>query len=197
MRGHDWSQLAQSYGFSLGAQREVGFATVLDVAFVGNLGRHLLQSRNLNQLPYVKRFLPSSLDPTTGRPLADSFLVPYAGLGSITYNEPVGSSSYYALQVQANRRFSHGLEFKTNWTWSKSMDYGSGDGNALPLYADRRLLSYGLSNFDRTFIANIAALYEIPGARRMSNPILKAALFGTATGDRGARVVQLAMRVSF
>src|SRR5205823_6778562 len=32
------------------------------------------------------------------------------------------------------------------------------------------------SNFDRTFIANIAALYEIPGARRISNPILKAAL---------------------
>jgi hypothetical protein len=102
--------------------------------------------------------------------------VPYAGLGTITYTEPVGSSSYYALQVQANRRFSRGLEFKANWTWSKSMDYGSGDGNGLPLYADRRLLSYGLSNFDRTFIANVAALYEMPGARRTSNPILRAAL---------------------
>lgn len=176
VRGTDWSQLAQSYSFSLGVQREVGFATVVDAAFVGSLGRHLLQAQNLNQLPYGKRFLASSQDPTTGRPLADSFLVPYAGLGTINFTEAVGSSSYYALQVQANRRFSHGLEFKANWTWSKSMDYGSGDGNSLPLYADRRLLSYGLSNFDRTFIANIAALYEIPGARRMSNPFLKAAL---------------------
>ena len=176
VRGHDWSQLAQSYSFSLGAQREVGFATVIDVAFVGNLGRHLLQARNLNTLPYGKRFLGSSQDPTTGRPLADSFLVPYVGLGSINFAEPVGTSNYYALQTQANRRFSRGLEFKANWTWSKSMDYGSGDGNALPLYADRKLFSYGLSNFDRTFITNFAGLYEIPGAGRLRNPIVKATL---------------------
>jgi len=176
VKGTDWTQLAQSYSFSLGVQREVGLATVVDVAFVGNLGRHLLQAQNLNTLPYGKRFLPSSLDTTTGKPLPDSFLVSYSGLGNVTYAEPVGSSSYYALQTQANRRFSHGLEFKTNFTWSKSMDYGSSDNGTLPLYADRRLLSYGLSNFDRTFITNIAALYEIPGARSLSNPVLKAVL---------------------
>ena len=176
VKGSDWSQLAQSYNFSLGAQREVGFATVIDVAFVGNLGRHLLLAQNLNQLPYGKRFLASSQDPTTGRPLPDSFLRPYAGLGNITFAEPVGTSNYYALQAQANRRFSRGLEFKANWTWSKSLDYGSGDNNGIPLYADRRLLSYGLSSFDRTFITNIAGLWGIPGARRLSNPILKAAL---------------------
>lgn len=176
VRGHDWSQLAQSYSFSFGAQREVGFATVLDVAFVGNLGRHLLMSQNLNALPYSSRFLASNQDPTTGKPLPDSFLVPYVGLGSINFNEPVGTSNYHALQVQANRRFSHGLEFKANWTWSKSLDYGSGDGNTLPLYADRRLLSYGLSSFDRTFITNIAGLYELPGSNRLSNPVLKAVL---------------------
>ena len=176
VKGADWSQLAQSYNFSLGAQREIGFATVLDVAFVGNLGRHLLLSQNLNQIPYGSRFLASSQDPTTGRPLPDSFLRPYIGLGTITYGEPVGTSNYYALQVQANRRFSHGLEFKANWTWSKSLDYGSGDNNALPLYADRRLFAYGLSSFDRTFITNIAGLYELPGSSRLSNPVLKAVL---------------------
>ncbi|HZL57966.1 MAG TPA: hypothetical protein VFC21_12830, partial [Bryobacteraceae bacterium] len=176
VKGHDWSQLAQSYSFSLGAQREVGFATVIDVAFVGNLGRHLLQSVNLNTLPYGARFLASSQDPTTGKPLADSFLTPYIGLGSITYAEPVGTSNYYALQTQANRRFSHGLEFKANWTWSKSLDYGSGDNNGLPLYASRRLLSYGLSSFDRTFITNIAGLWEIPGSQHLTNPFVKAAL---------------------
>jgi hypothetical protein len=149
---------------------------VVDIAVVGNLGRHLLQSVNLNALPYGKRFLASSQDPTTGKPLADSFLTPYTGLGSITYAEPVGSSSYYALQTQLNRRFSHGVEFKANWAWSKSMDYGSGDNGGLPLYADRRLLSYGESSFDRTFITNIAGLYAIPGTNRLNNPLVKAAL---------------------
>ena len=154
------------YSFSLGVQRDVGFATVVDVAFVGNLGRHTLQTQNLNTLPYGKRFLASSQDPTNpGKPLPDSFLVPYVGLGSITYGEPVGTSNYYSLQTQANRRFSHGLEFKSNFTWSKSMDYSSNDLGILPLYASRKVLSYDLSSFDRPFIANLAWLYEIPTLR--------------------------------
>jgi hypothetical protein len=131
--GLDDSKMASSYSFSTGVQREVGFATVIDVAVVGNLGRHLMMAQNLNQLPYGVRFLPSSQDPTLpGKPLADNFLRPYPGLGTVTYREPIGNSSYYALQTQANRRFSHGLEFKANWTWSKSMDYGSSDGSTMP-----------------------------------------------------------------
>ena len=142
------------------------------VSFVGNLGRHILQVQSLNTLPYGKRFLAGSQDPTTGKPLPDSFLVPYIGLGNITYGEPVGRASYYALQTQANRRFSHGLEFKSNFTWSKSMDYTSNDNGTLPLYADRRVLSYGESSFDRTFITNLTWLYEIPNSHRVSNLVL-------------------------
>jgi hypothetical protein len=191
VQGTDWSQLVQMYSFSLGVQRDVGFATVVDVAFVGNLGRHELQTQNLNTLPYGKRFQPGSQDPTNpGKPLPDSFLVPYIGLGSITYGEPIGSSNYYSLQTQANRRFSHGLEFKANFTWSKSMDYSSNDNGILPLYASRRVISYDLSSFDRPFIANMAWLYELPLGRH-GNPVVKAILgnwnvSGTITFASGA-----------
>jgi hypothetical protein len=191
VQGTDWSQLVQMYSFSLGVQRDVGFATVVDVAFVGNLGRHTLQTQNLNTLPYGKRFLASSQDATNpGKPLPDSFLVPYVGLGSITYGEPIGTSNYYSLQTQANRRFSHGLEFKTNFTWSKSMDYSSNDNGILPLYASRRVLSYDLSSFDRPFIANVAWLYELPFGRH-GNPVVKTVLgnwnvSGTITFASGA-----------
>ena len=174
VRGNDWSQLVQSYSFSLGVQRDVGYSTVVDVAFVGNLGRHLLQTQNLNTIPYGERFLPSRQDSTNpGKPLPDSFLTPYIGLGTVNYGEPVGNSSYYALQTQANRRFSHGFEFKANFTWSKSMDYNRDN---LPLYANRVLMNYGESSFDRTFITNLAWLYELPGARALPNSVLRAAL---------------------
>ena len=136
VKGHDWSQLAQSYSFSLGIQRDVGFSTVLDVAFVGNLGRHLLHGvKPESASPMASgSCLPAWIRLQASRcPIA--FCGPIIGLGSITYTEPVGTSNYYALQVQANRRFSHGLEFKANWTWSKSLDYGSGDSNGFPLYA--------------------------------------------------------------
>jgi hypothetical protein len=165
---------------------------VLDVAFVGNLGRHLMMAQNLNQIPYGARFLANNQDPTVfGKPLPDNFLRPYAGLGTVTYREPIGTSSYYALQVQANRRFSRALEFKANWTWSKAMDYGSTDGAALPIYADRYLLSYGEATFDRTHIVNMAWLYELPGSKRLSNPIARGVLgdwnvSGTVTLASGA-----------
>jgi hypothetical protein len=190
--GLDDSKIAASYSFSTGVQREVGFATVVDVAVVGNLGRHLMMARDLNVLPYGVRFLSANQDPTVpGKPFPDNFLRPYRGLGSITYREPVGTSSYYALQTQANRRFSRGLEFKANWTWSKSMDFGSSDGALLPTYASRNLLAYGESSFDRTHIVNLAWLYELPGSQHMTNPILSTLLghwnvSGTTTFASGA-----------
>lgn len=190
--GLDDSKMASSYSFSTGVQREVGFATVVDVAVVGNLGRHLMMAQNLNQLPYGERFLASSQDPTVpGKPLPDNFLRPYPGLGTVTYREPIGNSSYYALQTQANHRFSHGLEFKANWTWSKAMDYGSSDGATLPTYANKYLLDYGEASFDRTHIVNLAWLYELPGSASLTNPVLRTVLAhwnvsGTTTFASGA-----------
>src|SRR5262249_783127 len=52
------------YNFSLGVQRDIGFKTVLDVAYVGSLARHLMQRRSINSVPYGGRFLASSIDPT-------------------------------------------------------------------------------------------------------------------------------------
>ena len=167
-------KMPANYSFSFGVQRSLGFSTVLDVAYVGNLGRHLEMAQNLNTLPYGQRFLSSSLDPTTGKPLADSFLRPYVGYGTITYREYNGTSNYNALQVQANRHFSKGLELKANWTWSKSMDYGSTDGATLPLYVNTRVWAYGMSSFDQTHVVNIAWLYDLPGPR--SNYALRAVL---------------------
>ncbi|MGI8992170.1 MAG: hypothetical protein ACR2I2_21645 [Bryobacteraceae bacterium] len=45
VQGTDWSQLAQSYNFSLGVQREVGFSTVVDVAVVGIWGATFYELR--------------------------------------------------------------------------------------------------------------------------------------------------------
>ncbi|MBO0798912.1 MAG: hypothetical protein J2P31_08810, partial [Blastocatellia bacterium] len=86
------------YNWSLGIQREIGFKTVLDVAYVGSVARHLLQRRNLNAVPYGTRFKESSLDPTVEggtTPLPDNFLRPYTGYGNIDYIEFAGISNYH------------------------------------------------------------------------------------------------------
>lgn len=175
--GNDEHRIGSTYSFSLGGQRDIGHSIVVDVAVVGTLGRHLEMSQNLNQLPYGARFAANAQDPTLpGKPLPNNFLAPYVGYGSITFLQPIGTSNYYSLQTQANRRFSNGMEFKANFTWSKSMDYGSGNGNTIALYGSPRLLNYGESSFDRTFIANVSWLYELPGSARLKNPVLSALL---------------------
>src|SRR5262249_45940972 len=54
------------YSYSLSVQRQLPWNTLLDVSYVGNVGRHLYQKRDFNTIPYGARFLPQNQDPTTG-----------------------------------------------------------------------------------------------------------------------------------
>ena len=157
------------YNFSLGVQRELGFKTVLDVAYVGALGRHLLQERNLNTLPYGAHFLAANQDPTNpGKPYPDTFLEPYFGYSSIQEDEFASNSSYHSMQVQVNRRFAKGLQIGGAWTWSKSMDYVSNDFAAVADIVPIKIWNYGKSDFDRTHIVQINWLWDVPGATHLA-----------------------------
>jgi Carboxypeptidase regulatory-like domain/TonB-dependent Receptor Plug Domain len=155
------------YNFSLGVQRAIGFKTVLDVSYVGALGRHLLQERNLNTLPYGARFVPSAQDSTTLRPLPDSFLVPYSGYSSVTLDEFASSSNYHSMQVQVNRRFTKGLQFGSAWTWSKSMDFTSNDFSTVAAIVPIRIWNYGKSDFDRTHVVQVNWVWDVPAASKL------------------------------
>ncbi|HUS08132.1 MAG TPA: carboxypeptidase regulatory-like domain-containing protein [Bryobacteraceae bacterium] len=160
------------YNFSLGVQRDIGFHTVLDVAYVGSLGRHLFQRRDLNLVPDGARFRPENQDPTTGRPLPDNFFRPYPGYGSINYQENASTSNYNSLQVQMNRRFSRGIEFGAAWTWSKAMDYTDSDGGTVARYTPIRVWNYGKAGYDRTHNLVANWLWDLPKASGAWNNVL-------------------------
>jgi hypothetical protein len=154
------------YNFSLGVQRDIGFHTVLDVAYVGSLSRHLLQRRSINSVAYGQRFLPASIDPTVSggtTPLPDNFLRPYKGYADINYIEFASNSNYHALQVQANRRFSSSLSFGLSYTWSKAMDLVDGNNNNINPFIDPRVRVYGKAGFDRTHNFVVNYIYRLPG----------------------------------
>ena len=52
------------YNFSIGVQRDIGWGTTVDVAYVGSLSRHLVTSRNGNQIPYLTAFSRDAQDPS-------------------------------------------------------------------------------------------------------------------------------------
>jgi hypothetical protein len=150
------------YNFSLSVQRDIGFKTVLDVAYVGSLARHLMQRRSINSVPYGGRFQASAVDPTTGGALQDNFLRPYKGYGDINYIEFASNSNYHALQAQANRRVTTSLAFGVAYTWSKAMDLVDNNNNNINPFIDPRVRNYGKAGFDRTHNLTINYIYRLP-----------------------------------
>lgn len=163
------------YNWSFGVQQGIGFGTVLDVAYVGSVGRHLMQRRSLNAVNYGTRFLASSIDPTTGTtPLADNFLRPNPGYADIQYIEMASTSNYHSMQTQVNKRFSKGLQFGVSWTWSKSMNLVNGNNDAINPFLDYRMRNYGKGNFDRTHNFTFNYIYSIPHlSKKLDNPVVK------------------------
>ncbi len=164
------------YNYSLGIQHDIGFNTVVDVSYVGNVGRHLIQSRQLNTVPYGARFLAANIDPTDPnrtRALPDNFFRPFPGYQNVNYIEFSGTSNYNSLQVAVNRRFAKAFQFGVAYTWSKAMDYTSGDGGNLPIYRPYRAWLYGKSSFDQTNVLVFNYTWDLPKASELwANPIV-------------------------
>jgi len=85
---------------------------------------------------------------------------------------PLGFSTYHALQVQANKRFSSSLNFLWNYTFSKSIDnvrsafgdsWGANSGRPVNYYD--LSLDKSISDADRTHIFKVAVQYEVPFGR--------------------------------
>ena len=162
------------YQMSFGIQRDIGFNTVLDVAYAGNMGRHLGQTRGINNVPYGARFLPENTDPTTNTPLPDNFFRPYYGFAGLPYLEFAGTSSYHSLQTQAKRNFSRGLQFGIAWTWSKAMNYGDSYDSGVATYNSWRYWNYGPGGYDRTHTLTGNWVWDLPKASRLwDNPVVK------------------------
>src|SRR5438552_4300113 len=83
--------------FSFSVQRSLWRDTVLDVAYVGSMGRHLLWARNLNAIPFGTNFKAANIDPTTNKPYSPAFLRDYVGYNNITRIEPASSSNYNSM----------------------------------------------------------------------------------------------------
>jgi hypothetical protein len=168
--------LQTTYNMSFGVQQDIGFNTVLDVAYVGSFGRHLQQARSLNSIPYGTTFQPSSADPTTGRPLPLNFLRPVQGYGNIQYNEFSSNSSYHSMQTTVNRRFSRGLMFGAAWTWSKTMALVDSNQVINP-FVDPKIWHYGKAGYDRTHTLVVNFDYNAPKLSQHWNNVVSRTVF--------------------
>lgn len=162
-----------TYNYSLGVEQDLGHSLLLDVSYVGVLGRDLQQSTNINTLPYGARFLPQNQDPTNpGKPLPDNFFRPYPGYGNISYYADAYSSNYHGLMVGLNRRVFRGFQIGVAYAFSKYMDF-----TGIPIYRPLRTWSYGLDGSDQTHNMSVNFIYNIPKpSKLLPSPVVHHAL---------------------
>ncbi len=105
--------------------------------------------------------------PAGGPGVANTLPNPFVGNGG-TYLAFENNSSYNALEVGFKRRFSAGLQFQVNYTWSKAEDFMSGwsadDANDNPsaLIASNPGADWGPSSSDKRNKLSANAAYELP-----------------------------------
>jgi hypothetical protein len=151
--------------YSLSVQRSIGRGTVVDVGYVGSLGRNLMWAIDSNAIPLGANFNPANADPTNRTvALPQAFLRPTTGFNNINIAEAAATSNYNSLQVTARRRFVAGLQFGMSWTWSKALDYADTDTTSITPLVDRRVWHYGLAGFDRTHVFKMDWLWNVPKA---------------------------------
>jgi carboxypeptidase family protein len=92
-----------------------------------------------------------------------------AQFGTNIYISNQGSSSYDGMLVSLRKRFSQGLQFDFNYTWSHSIDNGSSVVNTVAggLVCDLTNLRTcrGNSDFDIRHLVNANFIYELPFGR--------------------------------
>jgi hypothetical protein len=143
--------------YNVNVQQQAGSKIALMAGYFGSKGTNLRTRVNLNQFVLG----------TTTRPFptlaSDSPIRPGSTLGNISQNRSLGNSTYNALWLTANARDFHGLSLNGSYTFSKSIDYTSQNGqgiviqNSLNPAGDR-----GLSDFDARHRIGASAIYDLP-----------------------------------
>jgi hypothetical protein len=136
-------------------QRQITGDLAVTVAYLGSRGKNLRLSRNLNQpIGGVRPFPSLSIS---------SPIRPGVPLGNITQVESSGFSTYHGLSVSLTKRLSHGLQFDTSYTWSKSLDTNSLNSSGFAVQDSEDIPNqYGLSDFDARHRFVVSASYALP-----------------------------------
>jgi len=171
-------KLPASYQYSIGVQRQLNSKSVLTVNYVGNQNRHQSDRSEYN-LPDQGALL--SLIQGAKYSLAPGLLFP--GFRSLRLTATEANTHYNGLQIDVNSQVGRDLQLRAFYTLSRSEDpsnggTGGGDLNNVsnPFLGWR--YDIGPSGFDRTHVAVVNFIYDIPLFRSNQSRLLKSTLGG-------------------
>ncbi|MBV8809970.1 MAG: TonB-dependent receptor [Acidobacteriaceae bacterium] len=98
--------------WNLTVERQLSKDILLRVGYVASKGTHLAYNTDVN----------APLPSPTATADNEQARRPYQQFQQITQDSSNANSSYNSLQVEVDKRFSHGVSLSANYTWSKSID---------------------------------------------------------------------------
>jgi hypothetical protein len=151
--------------WNLKIDQQIAPNTTLGVGYVGSHGYHEMLSLDANEP------VPTIVNGGAFYPTGAVNVNP--ALANTTTWMSEGLSSYHALQLDVNRRFSNGFQFRGVYTWSKSLDDGTAWNSSVGANAPGFVmfpldpkLDWGPSTTDVRHVAVINATWELPFAKK-------------------------------
>jgi len=147
--------------WNLAVQHQFNPTLTAEVAYVGNVGRHLYINPNVNQAsPPTAATAPATYSDFDSRRLYFQRFGLEQGLYEICNCD---NSSYHAMQIKVQKRAAHGLDFLVTYTYGKAMvnsETGGAFSNNLAWWQD-----HGPANYDRAQTLTVSHSWELPYGR--------------------------------
>ncbi len=176
--------------YNLNIQRLLPGDMLFEVGYLSTIGHKLTIPGSATQ----NQIHPSQIGLVDSESIAPQVLRPFPQFSNVVMISPTfGDSEYHGVNFKLEKRYSNGLQFQTNYTWSKAMDnvegrneLGGEDGN-VPFanqYDRRQAWSLGGSHVAHRLIGSL--VYDIPigqGRRvALSNAVLNQIVGGWSVG---------------
>lgn len=152
------NNVSNVHQFNIQYQQVLTDDTALSIAYVGTRGRNLILYYNLNGTALSTG--SATPCPIAGRTLGSC----YPGLGSVNVRDDIGESSYDALQIKLERRFSRGWQYIASYAFSKTKDNGEGAFDRITSGINY-VEPYATSRLDYPHVFSFATIYELPFGR--------------------------------
>jgi len=142
--------------WNVNVQRGIGRNYMVEAAYVGSQGRHMVLKVDVNQAPPVV----GVADANVNRP----FIKIDPLLRSVSQAQSIGKVDYKGLLLKFQRRFANNFSFLNSYTFGSSKDFASDNESGITNAYDLNY-NYGPSDYDVRHTLSSSWVYELPLAR--------------------------------
>lgn len=144
--------------FNIQYQRELTRNTAVSLGYVGTRGRNLILYYNLNG---GIREAGTNIPCPNGRTTSPC----YMNGGQAIVRDDIGESQYDSLQIQLERRFAAGWQFRAAYTLSQTKDNGEGAFDSVATKDINFIEPFATSRVDFPHVFSFESVWDIPFGR--------------------------------